>query len=147
MKRRTFLKLSSIVTAGTSFSPLISWMPDDKLKNWAGNIVYSTKKIYYPQSVEEVQKLVKKHNKLKVLGTRHCFNRIADSKDNLCSLKKMNKVVSLNADSLTVTVEGSIKYGELSPYLHEKGYALHNLASLPHISVVGACTSWCLNIK
>jgi xylitol oxidase len=29
----------------------------------------------------------------------------------------------------------------LCPYLDSKGFALHNLASLPHISVVGACST------
>ena len=32
-----------------------------------------------------------------------------------------------------------MRYGQLCPYLHEKGFALHNLASLPHIGVAGAC--------
>ena len=34
-----------------------------------------------------------------------------------------------------------MSYGQLCPYLHEKGFALHNLASLPHISVAGACAT------
>jgi xylitol oxidase len=34
-----------------------------------------------------------------------------------------------------------MKYGELAPYLHQNGYALHNLASLPHISIAGACAT------
>src|SRR5205085_7102289 len=50
----------------------------------------------------------------------------------------MNKVVSIDPKAHTVTVEAGIKYGELCPYLDEKGYALHNLASLPHISVAGS---------
>lgn len=103
--------------------------------------MYSTSNVFYPKSVKEVQYLVKKCNRLRALGTKHCFNTIADSKDNLISLKEMNRVVSLDAKAHTVTVEGGIKYGELSPYLHEKGFALHNLASLPHISVAGSCTT------
>jgi xylitol oxidase len=31
-----------------------------------------------------------------------------------------------------------MRYGELAPYLHEKGFALHNLASLPHITIAGS---------
>ena len=80
-------------------------------------------------------------SKLRALGTRHCFNRIADSKNNLISTKQLNKVVALDVNAHTVTVEGGIKYGELAPYLHEKGFALHNLASLPHISVAGSITT------
>jgi xylitol oxidase len=88
-----------------------------------------------------VQQLVKKHPKLKPLGTRHCFNNIADSKDDLLSTRDLNKVISLDRKTKTVTVEGGIKYGELAPYLHTQGFALHNLASLPHISVAGSITT------
>jgi xylitol oxidase len=107
-------------------------------KNWAGNIGYSTSHIHHPHSVEEVQTLVRQLKKCRVLGTRHCFNRIADSSDHLISTGKLNKVISLDTTANTVTVEGGIQYGELSPYLDERGFALHNLASLPHISVAGS---------
>lgn len=129
--------------AAPLLSPLSGWPLDQqaRLKNWAGNITYSTGNVFYPTTLEEVQQLVKKHSKIKPLGTQHCFNRIADSKDNLISTKKLNKVVSLDAKNHTVTVEGGIKYGELAPYLDQKGFALHNLASLPHISVGGSITT------
>ena len=132
------MKLSSTVTAGSTLLPITEWIPADPLKNWAGNIEYSTNKVLYPQSAVEVQNLLKKHPKLKVLGTRHCFNRIADSEHLLLSTKELKKVISLDTQAHTVTVEGGIKYGELAPYLHQKGYALPNLASLPHISVAGS---------
>ena len=141
MKKRTFIKLSSALVAAPLIAPFESWAQDEKLKNWAGNLEYSTSKIDYPKSLEEVQQLVKKYSKLKVLGTRHCFNTIADSKYNFISLREMKKIVSLDANAKTVTVEGGIKYGELCPWLNDKGFALHNLASLPHISVAGAITT------
>ncbi len=122
-------------------SSLSGWVQAPRLKNWAGNLTYSTDKVQYPKSVEEVQQLIKKHSKLKALGTRHCFNTIADSRDDLVSTKEMNKVVSLDKKAPTVTVEGGIKYGELAPWLHQQGFALHNLASLPHISVAGSITT------
>lgn len=141
MKKRTFIKLSSALAVAPLITPFESWAQDEKLKNWAGNLEYSTNKIDYPKSVEEVQQLVKKYTKLKVLGTRHCFNTIADTKYNFISLRDMKKVVSLDANAKTITVEAGIKYGELAPWLNEKGFALHNLASLPHISVAGAITT------
>lgn len=122
-------------------SPLITWAQDERLKNWAGNITYSTGNVFYPTTVEEVQQLIKAHNKIKALGTRHCFNTIADSKDNLLSTKNLNKLISIDEANKTVTVEGGMKYGELAPLLDAKGFALHNLASLPHISVGGAITT------
>lgn len=138
MERKTFLQLSSAFMAAPLLSPFAGWAQPGKLKNWAGNIEFSTNNVYYPRSVKEAQDIVKKYTKLKVLGTRHCFNRIADSKDHLVSSKELNKVVSLDTNARTVTVEGGIKYGELAPYLDKKGFALHNLASLPHISVAGS---------
>jgi xylitol oxidase len=50
-------------------------------------------------------------------------------------------MIALDRDNNTVTVEAGVRYGQLARWLHEKGYALHNLASLPHISVAGACAT------
>lgn len=122
-------------------SPLRGLAIQPRLKNWAGNLTYSTDNVQYPKTVAEVQQVVKQHAKLKALGTRHCFNTIADSKDDLLSTKELNKVISLDAKAHTVTVEAGIKYGELAPYLDQHGFALHNLASLPHISVGGSITT------
>lgn len=120
---------------------MISFMQDNKLKNWAGNYTYSTRRLHHPASVAAVQQLVKDHRKLKVLGTRHCFNPIADSEEHLVSLQRLNQITALNKDARTVTVEAGVHYGQLCPYLQEQGRALHNLASLPHISVAGACAT------
>ena len=141
MKKRAFIKVSSALVTGSVLSPLISWQPGDKLKNWAGNLEYSTDRLHQASSIEEVQEMVKKYSKLKVLGSRHCFNRIADSKENFISLTQMDKVAALDEKAHTVTVGAGIKYGQLAPYLHSKGYALPNLASLPHISIAGACAT------
>jgi xylitol oxidase len=40
-----------------------------------------------------------------------------------------------------VTVGAGVKYGQLAPYIDGHGFALHNLASLPHVSVAGACAT------
>jgi xylitol oxidase len=141
MDKRTFIKLSSALFASPVISRLFAWASPDKLRNWAGNLEYSTENLYPANSLEQVQSFVKKQNRLKVLGTRHCFNNIADSKDTFLSLRSMDKVVALDPEARTVTVEGGMSYGQLCPYLDSKGFALHNLASLPHISIAGACST------
>ncbi len=129
------------MAAGSVLKPRNIFAQEDKLQNWAGNFTYSSTKIDFPKSVEVVQQLVRKYTKLKVLGTKHCFNNIADSQDQFISLKEMNQVVELNEKDHTVTIGGGMNYGQLCPVLESKGYALHNLASLPHISVAGACAT------
>ena len=62
-------------------SPVLAWALGEKLKNWAGNFEYSTERLYSANSIEQVRDFVGKQAKLKVLGTRHCFNRLADSTD------------------------------------------------------------------
>jgi len=146
MNKRTFIKLSSAMFASTLISKMFAWMPEDKmaadkLKNWAGNLEYSTESLYSANSLDLARDFVKKQSQLKVLGTRHCFNNIADSKYNFLSLRSMDKVIALDPQAHTVTVEAGISYGQLAPYLESKGFALHNLASLPHISIAGACST------
>jgi xylitol oxidase len=116
-------------------------MGGEKLRNWAGNLEYSTDRLYTATSLEQVRNYVKEQKNLKVLGTRHCFNNIADSADSFLSLKPMDEVIAIDAVTRTATVAAGITYGQLSPYLDSEGFALHNLASLPHISVAGACTT------
>ncbi len=141
MKKRTFLKLSSATIAIPTVSRLLAWVGTDKLTNWAGNLEYSTENLYAAKSVDQVQDFVKKQPKLKVLGSRHCFNNIADSKDAFLSLKPLDEIVALDPQARIVTVDAGITYGQLAPLLTARGFALHNLASLPHISVAGACST------
>ena len=122
-------------------SPLSGWANADKLRNWAGNLEYSTEKLELGKNLREVQAIVRKYPRLKVLGTRHCFNDIADTKDQFVSVVGAEEQMDLDIKNKTITVNGGLKYGQLAPYLHEKGFALHNLASLPHISVAGACAT------
>ncbi len=141
MNKRTFFKLLAMLVSNRAISPVFAWAAGERLTNWAGNIVYGTERLYSANSLQQVRDYVKRESSLKVLGTRHCFNNIADSTDNLLSLKAMDEVVELDPRAATVTVNAGITYGQLSPYLHSKGFALHNLASLPHISVAGACST------
>ena len=141
MEKRTFLKTTTALAGGALLSGVVSCNPSVKeahLKNWAGNFEFSTNNVHYPKTLEEVQEVVKKCNKLTALGSQHSFNKIADNTENLISLKEMNKVISIDRAANTVTVEAGMRYGELAPYLHENGYALHNLASLPHITIAGS---------
>jgi alditol oxidase len=103
--------------------------------NWAGNHVYRAARIHTPVSVDELREIVARAPRIRVLGSRHCFNDIADS-DELVSLDGLPPAIETGEG--TVSCAAGVRYGDLAAALHEHGLALHNLASLPHISVAGA---------
>lgn len=110
-------------------------------RNWGGNLTYHAARRHYPRSVEEVQALLRGAERVKVLGTRHSFSAVADTTGDLISPEHLNRVLTLDETRRTVTIEGGVRYGELGRFLHERGFALPNLASLPHIGVAGACAT------
>src|SRR5215204_3263489 len=111
------------------------------LKNWAGNYRYTAQAIHRPRTVEDVQSLVRHASKLRVLGTRHSFNDIADSSGALISLEHLNRIDEPDRQRMTVTLDGGVCYGELCQFLHERGVALPNTASLMQVNVAGACAT------
>ena len=141
MNKRTFMKLGSMAAATPLLSRAFAWAKEHKLTNWAGNLEYGTDRLYSADSPDGVRRFVKAHDRFKVLGTRHCFNDIANTDTEFLSLRNLDKVVQLDEKARTVTIQAGMSYGQLSPYLDQHGFALHNLASLPHISVAGACTT------
>jgi xylitol oxidase len=141
MDKRTFLKTSGTLVTGSMLSRLLPGEePDGARKNWAGNYTFRARHLYRPKSVAEVQEIVKKAGKVKALGAKHSFNSIADSPDSQISLEHLTGM-ALDRKARTVTVGGGVKYGQLAPYLDGEGFALHNLASLPHVTVAGACAT------
>jgi alditol oxidase len=138
MNKREFLKSTGAMVAGGMISRLAPGQQQPAPReNWAGNITYSTDHVHAPKNVDEVREVVKSCSKLRALGSRHSFNRIADSTQNQISLQHFDQI-EIDDKARTVTVGAGIKYGQLAPVIDGRGYALHNLASLPHISVAGA---------
>lgn len=108
------------------------------LTNWAGNYAYRASVVQHPRSVEELSQIVASARRVRALGTRHCFNDLADGPGTLVALDGLPSSVRIDPDARTVTVSAGTRYGTLAQELHSAGWALGNLASLPHISVAGA---------
>jgi alditol oxidase len=105
--------------------------------NWAGTHAYRATRIHRPSTVAELQEIVAGAPRIRVLGSRHSFNDIADSAE-LVSLEGLRADTVVDRERMTVSVGAGVRYGELAEALNAEGVALHNLASLPHISVAGA---------
>ncbi|MCU1476045.1 MAG: FAD-binding protein [Subtercola sp.] len=109
--------------------------------NWAGNYEFGAARLHTPSSVEEVQAIVAGSPHVRALGTRHSFNDLADASGDLISLVDLPPELVIDADARTVTLAAGTRYGTVAAALQSEGWALHNMGSLPHISVAGAIST------
>ena len=107
-------------------------------RNWAGNLTYRASSLAHPTTVDEVRALLAQGGPVRVLGSRHCFNDIADTEGTLIALDRLPAVFEVSEERDAVRVSAGLRYGDIAPLLEAEGLALANLASLPHISIAGA---------
>ncbi len=110
-------------------------------QNWAGNVDFAAERFHQPKTVTELQEIVRRADKVSVVGARHSFSPIADTAGDLISLDCLDLTPAIDPERRTVSASGGMRYGHLGKFVYEAGYALHNMASLPHISLAGACAT------
>ncbi|HWI30001.1 MAG TPA: FAD-binding protein, partial [Microbacterium sp.] len=106
--------------------------------NWAGNLTYRASDLARPTSVEELAVVLRGADRVRALGSRHSFNGIADTAGLLVSVAGLPARVDVDAGARVARVAAGMRYGDVAVELEAQGWALANLASLPHISVAGA---------
>jgi xylitol oxidase len=106
--------------------------------NWAGNVAFAAPGFYRPSSLSELQAVVARSDRIRVLATGHSFNDIADSAGAQVTLAGLPAEVSVDSARSVARVAAGLSYAEVCVRLDAHGFALRNLASLPHISVAGA---------
>jgi len=149
LSRRRFIELSSMFTLGGVATQWVAVpIPVSGQEttgvagqNWARNYSYRAMRLRRPKSVEQLQQVAAEASQLSALGSRHSFNNIADTPGDLVSMEHFGGVIAMDRDDQTVTVGGGARYGDFAVDLHRRGFAVHNLASLPHTSVAGACAT------
>jgi xylitol oxidase len=113
--------------------------------NWAGNVTFRAAEVVEPTTLDELAGHVRSagaaRGRLSVLGTGHSFSTIADTDGVLIRTDALRSIGPLDESNRTVTIEGGVRFAELGAWLHERGWALHNLPSLPHITVAGAAAT------
>jgi xylitol oxidase len=115
-------------------------MSEDR-NNWAGNVRYSAAQLIEPATLAEAQRAVASAARIRPLGTRHSFNQLPDTEGTLIHLGALPADPIIDREAATVTVGGAVRYGILAQHLESNGLALHNLGSLPHISIAGAIST------
>jgi xylitol oxidase len=110
------------------------------VSNWARTITYTAREFHRPRTLDALAALVAAGERVRVLGSGHSFNRIADPGPDgvLVSTADLPRVIDVDTAARTVRVSGGVCYAELAETVHAHGLALANMASLPHISVAGS---------
>ncbi|MGP3929559.1 FAD-binding protein [Nonomuraea sp. KM88] len=108
------------------------------LTNWAGNTAFRARDVHHPTSLDELQRLVAASDRVRALGSAHSFNEVADATGDLVVLDRMPEAVEIDSAAAQARVPARMTYARLAPVLHQAGFALANMASLPHISVAGS---------
>lgn len=111
------------------------------MQNWSKNIDFNDREYFLPESLSELQELIQSSQKIRARGSAHSFNEIANTSSRAINLSKMPKVIEIDDGSKSVKVSAGLTYGELAPVLHQQGWAISNLASLPHISIAGSIST------
>lgn len=107
--------------------------------NWSENLTYTAAELRQPSTLAELQEVVAGAAKVKALGTRHSFTDVADSPGGVLVSTAALDVGGVEVDHAagTASVPGAWSYAAVAEALEAEGVALHNMGSLPHISVAG----------
>ncbi|MGA7148375.1 MAG: FAD-binding protein, partial [Microbacterium sp.] len=105
-------------------------------RNWAGTHEYAAPRIVEVRTEDDVRRAMTGTGRIHALGTRHSFTDLPDTTGTLLDLAGLEGGFDLRGDE--VRVAAGTRYGVLAAWLDERGRALPNLGSLPHISVAGA---------
>ena len=108
------------------------------MRTWSGTYEFHGS-LVAARTIDEVRRVVAASASVRPIGTRHSFTDLADNEATLVSVVDIPADITLDAD--VVTLGGGTRYGDLATWLEDRGLALHNMGSLPHISVAGAIST------
>jgi xylitol oxidase len=109
--------------------------------NWSGHVTLARARVHEPAKVAEIQRIVAGSRSVRVIGSGHSFNDLADTDGDLLWLGRLDPGIDIDRDRGTVTFSAGLTYDDLCPILHQAGFALPNTASLRHVTVAGACAT------
>jgi alditol oxidase len=106
--------------------------------NWAGNVTFGAARLHRPDTLDELRRIVAGSDLVRAAGSGHSFSTVADTKGDLVRLDGLPATLRIDPQAAAVTVSAGLRYADVIGELQRAGFALANLASLPHISVAGS---------
>jgi len=109
--------------------------------NWAGNHAYRAQELVAPTDVRDLRQVVAGADRVRALGSRHSFNAICDTDGLLVDTRSLARPPDVDETRGRVRVAPGVTFGAVAQALKGTSWALPNLGSLPHISVIGAMST------
>ena len=114
---------------------------NEDLVNWSGTHQCQPKRFYQPETQEHVEAIVKEaaasKSKLRCVGSGLSPNGIAFQPEGMVSLSLMDKILSVDADAMTVTVQSGARVQDVADRIREAGLTLINYASIREQTIGG----------
>jgi len=110
-------------------------------QNWSNTHAYQATRLHHPTSIDQVRQIVARATKVHALGARHSFSGVADTTGDLIDVSNIRLEPAFDPHQRTIKVGAGTRYGQLAAFLQAHGFALRNMASLPHISIAGAAAT------
>lgn len=110
------------------------------MTNWSATHSVELRKVYSPESVEELTKLVQaSSNKIRPVGSALSPNGLSFAPPNTSciSMSLLDKVLSVDTEAMTVTVQGGARVERVIEELRQHNLTLPNLASIAEQQVGG----------
>ncbi len=111
------------------------------MRNWAENVEIGSTRVIRPTSLDGLRKVVSRSRRIRAVGATHSFSGVVDADGEVVLLDRMGGAIEIDPDARTATVDAGATFADVAGPLHRAGLALPNLASLPDISVAGACAT------
>jgi len=112
-------------------------------RNWGGNQESHATDVLTPGTIDEVSALVKNAaatgRRVKAVGSGHSFTAIAVADDQRLLLHRLNGLISVDGD--LVTVQAGMPLHRLNTLLAQHGLAMPNLGDIDQQTVAGAIST------
>jgi FAD/FMN-containing dehydrogenase len=93
------------------------------------------------QLIDFIKNVTRNQEKLRVIGAGHSMSQISMTEGNLVNLDKLNKLIAVNPNSRTITVQAGIRLKDLSTMVVKYNLSLLNVGQILEQSIAGAIST------
>lgn len=117
--------------------------PTISIVNWSGthSVDLLSKNFYEPETVQDLERIVAECHKngqvIRPVGSALSPNAIAFNQEGMVSLANLDRIVHIDKDNMTVTVEAGARVSQVIDALREYDMTLPNLASIAEQQIGG----------